>query len=670
MKHIELKRLELRYFKGAKEVNIDFNHITSIFGDNGTGKSTIGDAFSWLFFGKNMIGESDSKSTIKTLDENNVAIPKLDHSVKAILDVDGEEITLTRILSEKWTKKKGALETVFEGNITKYFYNNVPKSKKEYEEKISNILDELIFKMISDPLAFNALHWEKQRELLISIAGNVSNLEIAAGNKEFEALLSKLVGKDLDEYKKELAATRLLHKKSIESIPTRIDEQIKSKPEGIDFKEAEGKKVELETKIAEIDSKIDDKNKTVEIANAKRNEVSNEVFALKTKNQNIEFEVKKKVNSLAGQLEDPISLLNAKISAKENTLEKYAKGVSDYIYEKQKDLNSIIEIENTLSKLRKDFDIENAKSLKFDEENINCPSCKRPLDSIDAESKKEKMLLDFKEEKNHTLLSINTNGQANKLRKETLESRVSETSKRILDGEKLISETKKELESLKEELKKESGKESVDPVNPEADAAKILSTHKEYQANIETITTLESTLEEAKTVDISDLKVQKTAIQNDLQVVNDLLSKKNQIAEIEKRVEELSKEESKLAQLIADIEKQEFVAQSFTIAKVSQIEDKVNALFEVTKFKLFETQVNGSEVPTCKATYLGVDFNILNSAGKIHCGTEIINALCKFYKVQGPIFLDNAESVTETPKTDSQLIRLVVSKPDKTLRIV
>ncbi len=38
---IFLKKLELKNFKGVKELKIDFGTITRIDGDNGTGKTTI-----------------------------------------------------------------------------------------------------------------------------------------------------------------------------------------------------------------------------------------------------------------------------------------------------------------------------------------------------------------------------------------------------------------------------------------------------------------------------------------------------------------------------------------------------------------------------------------------------------------------------------------------------
>ncbi|EXQ65605.1 hypothetical protein V760_02867, partial [Staphylococcus aureus F23613] len=50
-------------------------------------------------------------------------------------------------------------------------------------------------------------------------------------------------------------------------------------------------------------------------------------------------------------------------------------------------------------------------------------------------------------------------------------------------------------------------------------------------------------------------------------------------------------------------------------------------------------------------------------------GLDIINTLSKHFKVTAPIFIDNAESVTELIKTESQQIQLIVNEQDKKLRM-
>src|SRR3990172_12882039 len=105
MKNITLKSLTLTNFKGIRNISIDFNGHTDISGDNGTGKTTLMDAFIWLLFGKDSTDRKDFE--IKTLDADNRAIAKIEHEVSAIMEIDGTPISLKRVLREKWQKKRG-----------------------------------------------------------------------------------------------------------------------------------------------------------------------------------------------------------------------------------------------------------------------------------------------------------------------------------------------------------------------------------------------------------------------------------------------------------------------------------------------------------------------------------------------------------------------------------
>ena len=70
-----IKRLSLANFKGLRNVVIDFNDtVTTISGRNGTGKTTIMDAFTWLLWGKDSEGNVDSKFGIKTNDADRKSV--------------------------------------------------------------------------------------------------------------------------------------------------------------------------------------------------------------------------------------------------------------------------------------------------------------------------------------------------------------------------------------------------------------------------------------------------------------------------------------------------------------------------------------------------------------------------------------------------------------------
>jgi len=262
MKTIKIKKLSLYNFKGIRDFKAEFeNQSTSIFGDNETGKTTLFDAFIWVLFGKN--SEGDSQFGIKTLDENNNVIPKLEHSVEGIFEIDGQIVTLKRILKEKWVKKRGEELPVFTGNETTYFWNDVPMLAKDYAKKINEMMDESVFKLLTNPLYFNSLPWQDRREILTEMSGEVSDQDIAQGNQEYITLLAGLGSLTIEESQKAYAIKRKTIKDELKMIPTRIDEVDRSMPEVIDFKPIKTDIDLFNSHLIDIDKKIANKNEAV-----------------------------------------------------------------------------------------------------------------------------------------------------------------------------------------------------------------------------------------------------------------------------------------------------------------------------------------------------------------------------------------------------------------------
>ena len=187
---MNLISLTLENFKGIKAFTLDATgQNVDVYGSNGCGKSTLFDAFTWLLFGKNSHDEKDFG--IKTLDENGEVIPRIDHKVTAVIEHDGRQIELTRTYKEKWRKQRGAAEAVMVGNTTEYAYGPVgaatPISVGEYAKAINGLIDEKIFKLITDPLYFNErLSWQERRQLLMQLCGDVTDEEIVKDNADLE----------------------------------------------------------------------------------------------------------------------------------------------------------------------------------------------------------------------------------------------------------------------------------------------------------------------------------------------------------------------------------------------------------------------------------------------------------------------------------------------------
>ncbi|WP_313214143.1 ATP-binding protein [Soonwooa sp.] len=666
MSTIIIKKLSLLNFKGLEKLTIDFDNNTNIFGDNGTGKTTVFDSFTWLLFGKDSQDRKDFE--VKTLDQFNQAIPKIEHEVSAVLDVDGELVSLKRILKEKWTKIKGREETEFTGNETLYYWNDVPLSQKEYQNKVSQILDEAVFKMITSPAAFNNLKWQERRNVLVTIAGEVSDEELAKGNADYMTLLSQLTNKSLDEYKKQIAATIKKAKDDIKTIPTRIDEVNRSKPEPAD-ETAINKQIEIKKAlISNFENMIQDKAAANDSINEEKTKNQNEIFKLKSQLNTIKFEVTESAKLELKSDDSQSDVIKKQIQDKEkNELSPAKEKVQKLIKEKSELTSIITELETKIVGKRADWNTENGKVFTFSEDNSVCPCCNRPFDIADVEQKKSELQANFNTQKQSILAEINAEGKRLADKKTEHEKEIAVLDERIVNGQSFISKIEGEISSLKASILIENSEnkptQSLDVI-----VANKLTTHPEYNSIKDQISVLEK--KEFKLPENNEeLKIKKVGVQQEIDILVASLQANVTIKAADKRIEELEAEESKLAQEIAEIEKTQFVIESFTKLKVDAIEDKINQKFSFVKFKLFKTQINGGLDDCCEALINGVPYSNANTASQINAGIDIINTLCEYYQVNAPIFIDNRESVVKLVDTKSQIINLIVSEDDKKLRV-
>ena len=140
---------------------------------------------------------------------------------------------------------------------------------------------------------------------------------------------------------------------------------------------------------------------------------------------------------------------------------------------------------------------------------------------------------------------------------------------------------------------------------------------------------------------------------------------RDEIARAEKEIEELTEKGKRLAQQIADLEKEEYTIQEFTRTKIRECESRINGLFHNVTFRLFDKTYEGNTYETCILLVDGVPFGAANTAGQVNAGLDIINTLCRFYGICAPIFIDNRESVNNLIHTESQIINLVVTTDNK-----
>jgi hypothetical protein len=211
-------------WKGEKNRTTTFNEKeTTIAGDNGIGKSRHREAFLWLLFGKDSQGRKDFE--IKTRQANGDVIHKVDSVVEGVLLVDGSELRLKRILTEEW-KVRGQEEETFKGNKTVTFWNDTPITITEYQKRINEIIDENVFKIITNPLYFTSMKWQDQREVLLKMAGTVTDNEIAAKDLRFKDIFQRMDGKSFEDFKKDLVFQKKKLSDQKDKIQPKIEQMI------------------------------------------------------------------------------------------------------------------------------------------------------------------------------------------------------------------------------------------------------------------------------------------------------------------------------------------------------------------------------------------------------------------------------------------------------------
>nr|WP_315173638.1 AAA family ATPase [uncultured Flavobacterium sp.] len=661
MKSIRIKELRIINFKGIKAIKLDFGTTgnNSIYGANASGKTSVFDAFMWLLFGKDSQGRSDFE--VKQIDRNNNIIHDQEVEVFAELLIDGEAIEVRKVLSEKWVKKRGSETAEFTGNETNYFYNSVPLSQKEFQFKISNLVDESIFKIITNPTAFVSLKWQDQRKTLVEIADMPGDTQIALGDHDLENLLNEVGSqKTMEEFTAQTKHSIKKAKEEIDNIPARIEELNRSLPVPIVEKNIIANIETLQKQVENIDEEISNKMAQFDTVIEKRNQNQISIQQLQSKINDIEFKIKEEAKEKA----------NIK-----NPLEIELNSLKNEFYSKESEINSVkARITNldgeiqTLERYRNDLRNEwaevNARQFKLNPNDSTCSTCGQQLP--DGESVHTTLEYNFNVKKQTDLAAIQTKGRGYKNQQEAKEVDLKKANATLSDLQKANDPIEKKIEELDAKVKASN--------NTVFDANKFITesllSNPEYNDLKKQITTLQDFKFETPTQDItSELKAKKQEIQSEVTKLQGYIQDNKRIGHINERIEELKTQEGSQNQVIAQFERKLFLIEKFNKKKIDMLDQSINKMFSLVKFKLFDVQINGGIKDTCEAMVNGIPFGNVNTASRTNAGLDIINTLCEYYQVTAPIFVDNKESVTNIIATESQRICLVVSPDDQVLRI-
>ena len=641
MTEIKIKRLSLENFKCHKALTLTFNGgNASIYGDNASGKTSIYDALTWLLFGKDSAGNGEKNIEIKPLDSNGEV---KDHdaltAVEAVMDVNGEELTLRRTYKEVWTTKRGSSEATYDGNTSEYYVDGVPCKKNAFQDKVNELVSEDNFRMLTSVSHFaNGISWQDRRAVLFQVAGVMDDQQILATDASFAPLVESMGKLSIEDYKKKLLSEKRKYVGAKTEIPARISECQKTIEDiqGLDFVGAKAevealthKKEGIEAQMLAIEHDSAAEQKRLEIREAQL-----EMNALY--NENKAYRASQATGSVdVYRLRQELSNLNIRLGRMETSYKNEQAYLAD--------------CDKRIERARNEWMSTNGEVFTGG----TCVTCGQTLPADKLQRAKDS----FEARKKNRLAEIEESANDFKRDKMQAEDRL---ERQQADIGQLVTE----IQQLEQQI-----------ADAESNVVEIkdMDGYAERSAAInEKIEKLNGELADMvmdSNAAVQKLRADRAEIVRLIAELNVIIGKESLLDYSKQRIESLREDARSAAECLEAIEKMLYLMENYSRYKTRFVEDSINGLFRVARFRLFREQANGGIEDRCDVVHDGVPYISVNNGMKINLGIDIINTLSTAYGVRVPLFVDNAESVTQLEKCGSQIIRLVVSENDKELRV-
>lgn len=658
--NMKLISLMLKNFKGVKSFTFEpQGSSATIYGDNATGKTTVMDAMLWLLFGKN--SENAADFGIKTR-INGEEMSHGEHEVCGVFELaDARVITLRKVYHEVWSTPRGKATAVFNGNTVDCFIgegNNpvgVPTKAGEYKKYIESLANEDIFKLLTNPMFFNVgLSWQKRREIILEVCGDVSDKDVVDGQPALKRLADLIGNQTVEQIKKETAFKAKRIKEELQKIPPRIDElQLAEVSEKV-VTEAKsftsGGNIEVQKEIDATSQKLAEAM-TDDPKNAVRSDLST-----------VELQLRQMTANATAAQEKEKARLREFMAAETDIVNGLMRELTDLAGQKTQLEMKITACADKRTALLNQFQDIAAETFAVPEITTTCPTCRQHIPEDEIVAAQAKIAEDaeaFNLRQAKKKRAIQDEGAANNEKKVIYEKELEEVLAAINDKDFDLTEARKRENLFATQIK-------AVPLSYPAEQEKLLTKKKEL------LTKLEAADDVAREELIASLEQKR----KDLQARMDEGRKKVAMVEAgernKTRIQELLENEKLLNKEYEKLEEIIFLCESFVRAKVDMLTAKINSKFSIARFRLFNENIGNDGIVECCETMVdGVPFTDLNNAMRINIGLDIIRTLSQHYNFAAPIFIDNAESVTsfiEMP--GQQLISLIVSEPDKALRVV
>ena len=636
---LELREIRISNFKGVREMTIDFSGPrTQITGANGTGKTTIADAFSWVLFNKDSAGNAPGSKDFreKPLDDDGREIHNLETSVELFCTLDGQRFDLKRTQAENWVKKRSSSEATFQGNVSTYWINGVEVKLQDFKARIAAIASEDVFRLVGVLSTFNAMDWKKRRQQLLNLVDEDVDSELLARD-EYRPLADAVAQQNVsvDDYRKVAADQRKRINDELRSLPIRIDEAKKSLPtfgprevHDAEYIVADSRKdiEKIDQMIAEVKAGSDDTAKRTELVHAE-----SDLIMLKRRAMD---------DLMAGKRE-----LQAQLNSEIDDARKVSARLSDARLDLDRaEKKHQRAAENRDELLAKYAELKSAKT----DVSTTCPTCGQPLPEDMVAKAAEKAEADRRE----AMAGVKADGAVARKTMDEAAQEIEEHKAHIAELESKSETSMQRRKALEEKLR-------TYPSEPDYEAV------TGYAELVEKITSLRSDAGRSPDERLHGLEERKRDLQGIIDRNSVIIAKRDAGIETEKRIEVYEKRQGELAQQLDDTDRMIALVEKFVQDRCGALEASINAKFPTVRWKLFDQQINGGIADTCEcmipcASGL-VDYGAANTAAQINADVEIVNVLSRHYDVEVPLFVDNAERVNDLSPTDSQLITLAVS---------
>jgi DNA repair exonuclease SbcCD ATPase subunit len=644
--------LKLENFRGIQDLEIDFRgYDTDIFGANGAGKTTVGNAICWLFMDRPMTEEPNFDP--KTVGQHN-----LHHiaSMKVSLD-DGRETEFKKDFYEKWTKKRGQATAEFSGHTTDYYIDGVPAKEKEYVKAVEAACGVSIAQM--KPLMIlsyfsETMKIDERRALLFDACGDISDEEVISKTPELADLETVLAipGKKkalytTEQYLKIAKAKRAELNDRLKVLPARIDEAKKAVPDDAEDEDA------IRAKIAE-----QEKDKQALLDQARQTETEDgraEAIQAAIAGLNTELETKRAAYIKANN--DANAEANKDISELMKEKNKVREKAAALDFEQQNTLSTRDRLHHEREALLSEYSEIHAQ--QWDKAQENCPMCGQELPA----EKIEELRAAFNRRKSEGLARINERGQScSQAKIQELEARLVLLSSGHREAMDEIAALDKKIEEATARLTKAPDfEDTVECAEIRKRIAKLCAEKLDLKA-------ADGEIDRVRNQQIA-------AIDEIIAGFNLKLAEKQAAEKSKARVSELEAELRQTGAEMENIEHGIHLCEEFTRAKVRMVEGNINNHFKGIRFQLFKDQINGGLKETCdimmpSPSGVWVEYKSANTAAQVNGSLEVIDFLNAHYGVELPVIMDKAGEVTRPATIKEQFIRLIVSENDKKLRAV